>query len=63
MIYLMSVTANYGIVFFMPQIIKGIGLSNMMTGVLSSLPYIVGTDRPARVGLVVRPSTTSAAGT
>jgi len=43
MIYLMSVTANYGIVFFMPQIIKGIGLSDMMTGVLSSLPYIVGT--------------------
>jgi MFS transporter, ACS family, tartrate transporter len=42
-IYLMSVTANYGIVFFMPQIIKGIGLSNMMTGLLSSLPYIVGT--------------------
>jgi ACS family tartrate transporter-like MFS transporter len=42
-IYLMSVTANYGIVFFMPQIIKGIGLSNMMTGVMSSVPYIVGT--------------------
>src|ERR1700712_791211 len=42
-IYLMSVTANYGIVFFMPQIIKGIGLSNMMTGVVSSVPYIVGT--------------------
>ena len=33
LIYLMSVTANYGIVFFMPQIIKGIGLSNMMTGI------------------------------
>jgi MFS transporter, ACS family, tartrate transporter len=46
-IYLMSVTANYGIVFFMPQIIKGIGLSNMMTGLVSSLPYIVGT-----VGLI-----------
>jgi MFS transporter, ACS family, tartrate transporter len=42
-IYLMSVTANYGIVFFMPQIVKGIGLSNMMTGVMSSVPYIVGT--------------------
>lgn len=42
-IYLMSVTANYGIVFFMPQIIKGIGLSNMMTGVVSSIPYIIGT--------------------
>lgn len=43
LIYLMSVTANYGIVFFMPQIIKGIGLSNMMTGLVSSVPYIVGT--------------------
>jgi MFS transporter, ACS family, tartrate transporter len=43
MIYLMSVTANYGIVFFMPQIIKGIGLSNMMTGIVSSGPYVIGT--------------------
>ena len=43
MIYLMSVTANYGIVFFMPQIIKGIGLTNMMTGLVSSIPYIIGT--------------------
>jgi MFS transporter, ACS family, tartrate transporter len=43
LIYLMSVTANYGIVFFMPQIIKGIGLSNMMTGLVSSVPYIIGT--------------------
>jgi len=42
-IYLMSVTANYGIVFFMPQIIKGIGLTNMMTGLVSSIPYIIGT--------------------
>jgi len=42
-IYFMSVTANYGIVFFMPQIIKGIGLSNTMTGWVSSVPYIVGT--------------------
>ena len=42
-IYLMSVTANYGIVFFMPQIIKGIGLTNMMTGLMSSIPYIIGT--------------------
>jgi MFS transporter, ACS family, tartrate transporter len=42
-IYFMSVTANYGIVFFMPQIIKGIGLSNTMTGWVSSVPYVVGT--------------------
>ena len=43
MMYFMSVTANYGIVFFMPQIIKGIGLSNMMTGFVSSVPYLIGT--------------------
>jgi MFS transporter, ACS family, tartrate transporter len=42
-IYFMSVTANYGIVFFMPQIVKGIGLSNTMTGLVSSLPYFIGT--------------------
>ena len=47
MTYFMSVTANYGIVFFMPQIIKRIGLSNAMTGVVSSVPYIIGT-----IGLV-----------
>jgi len=43
MIYLGSVTANYGIVFFMPQIVKGLGLSDMMTGFVSSGPYIIGT--------------------
>src|SRR5450631_1836444 len=41
--YFMSVTANYGIVFFMPQIVKGMGLSNLMTGFVSSVPYIIGT--------------------
>jgi MFS transporter, ACS family, tartrate transporter len=41
-IYFMSVTANYGIVFFMPQIVKGMGLTNQMTGLVSSVPYIVG---------------------
>jgi ACS family tartrate transporter-like MFS transporter len=43
LIYLGSVTANYGIVFFMPQIVKGLGLSDMMTGLVSSGPYVVGT--------------------
>ena len=42
-IYLMSVTANYGIVFFMPQIVKGMGLTNTMTGFVSSVPYIIGS--------------------
>jgi ACS family tartrate transporter-like MFS transporter len=43
MIYFMSVTANYGIVFFMPQIVKGMSLSNQMTGFVTAIPYIVGT--------------------
>jgi ACS family tartrate transporter-like MFS transporter len=43
LIYFMGVMANYGIVFFMPQIIKGMGLSNLMSGFVASVPYIVGT--------------------
>jgi MFS transporter, ACS family, tartrate transporter len=43
LIYLASVTANYGIVFFMPQIVKQMGLSDMMTGLVSSGPYVIGT--------------------
>jgi MFS transporter, ACS family, tartrate transporter len=42
-IYFASVTANYGIVFFMPQIVKGMGLSNLMTGFVASVPYVIGT--------------------
>lgn len=37
-----TVTANYGVVFFMPQIIAGLKASNVMTGVLASIPYLVG---------------------
>ena len=48
MIYLFSVTANYGITFFMPQIIKGLGLSNVMTGLVTAVPYLVGA-----IGLVL----------
>jgi MFS transporter, ACS family, tartrate transporter len=42
MIYLLSVTAGYGMTFFLPQIVKGLGLSNFMTGVASAIPYLVG---------------------
>ena len=61
-IYFCGVTANYGIVFFMPQIVKGMGLSNLMTGFVSSVPYIIGT-----IGLIagaIHPiATRSGAGT
>jgi ACS family tartrate transporter-like MFS transporter len=42
MIYFTSVTASYGITFFMPQIIKGLGMSNMVTGLLTAVPYTIG---------------------
>lgn len=42
MIYLFSVTASYGIVFFLPQIIKALGHSNIVTGALTAIPYTIG---------------------
>jgi MFS transporter, ACS family, tartrate transporter len=42
-IYFASVTANYGIVFFLPQIVKGLGLTNIETGLVTAIPYIIGT--------------------
>ena len=42
LIYMTSVTASYGIVFFLPQIVKGFGLSNVMTGALTAIPYTIG---------------------
>jgi MFS transporter, ACS family, tartrate transporter len=42
-IYFAIVTATYGITFFLPQIVKGIGLSNAMTGLVTAIPYTIGT--------------------
>lgn len=42
LIYMTSVTASYGIVFFLPQIVKGMGLSNVMTGLVTAIPYTIG---------------------
>lgn len=42
-IYFFSATANYGITFFLPQIVKGIGTqSNFVTGALTAIPYVIG---------------------
>jgi len=41
-------TATYGIVYFVPQIIKAWGLTNLQTGFVSSVPDIVGT-----IGMIV----------
>ena len=42
MIYFTSVIAGYGITFFLPQIVKGLGHSNFVTGLLTAIPYVIG---------------------
>src|ERR1700688_3815154 len=41
-IWMLTTTAAYGTTFFLPQIVKGLGFSNLMTGVASAIPYLVG---------------------
>ena len=39
---------QYGLSFFLPQIVKGFGdLSNLEVGCITALPYVVGADRHA----------------
>jgi len=47
-IYLGIATASVGLVLFLPQIIKQHGLTNMMTGFATAIPYVVGT-----IGMIV----------
>jgi ACS family tartrate transporter-like MFS transporter len=47
-IYFTGVTASYGVVFFLPQIIKELGLSNFNTALVTAIPYVFGT-----IGLVL----------
>jgi nitrate/nitrite transporter NarK len=42
-VYFGIVAANYGLTFFVPQIVKGFGFSNMQTGFVSAIPYAFGT--------------------
>jgi ACS family tartrate transporter-like MFS transporter len=48
MIWFLLNTSGYGATFFMPLIVKGLGLSNLMSAFASAIPYLVGT-----VGLVI----------
>ncbi len=43
LVYFGAVACNYGLGFFLPTIIKGFGLSNLQTGFVAALPYVVGT--------------------
>jgi ACS family tartrate transporter-like MFS transporter len=39
--------STYGIVYFLPQIVKNFGLSNMQTGLVSAIPFLV-----AAIGMI-----------
>ena len=42
LVYFGCVASNYGLSFFLPQIVKAFGLSNAETGFVATLPYLVG---------------------
>ena len=66
LVYFGAVATNYGLGFFLPQIVKTFGLTTFMTTVVSAAPYAVGTiamvlwalrsDRVARAALAHRRS-------
>jgi ACS family tartrate transporter-like MFS transporter len=41
-VYFTIVTATYGIVFFLPLMVKSHGFSNVATGLITAIPYVVG---------------------
>jgi nitrate/nitrite transporter NarK len=43
LVYFGAVATNYGLSFFLPQIVKAFGVSNVQAGLIAALPYVVGT--------------------
>lgn len=42
LVYFGAVAVNYGTAYFLPQIVKVFGLTNMQTGLVTAIPYAVG---------------------
>jgi D-galactonate transporter len=42
-VYFGAVACNYGVGFWLPQIVKAFGLSNFATGWVTAIPYLIGT--------------------
>lgn len=42
-VYFGAVATNYGTAYWLPQIIKDFGISNLATGFITAVPYIIGT--------------------
>jgi ACS family tartrate transporter-like MFS transporter len=51
LVYFGAVATNYGLSFFLPQIVKAFGLSTFITTVVSATPYVVGTIAMVWFGL------------
>jgi MFS transporter, ACS family, tartrate transporter len=47
-VYFGVVATNYGLTFFLPQIVQAFGMSNVRIGFVSAVPYLVGV-----VGMVI----------
>jgi MFS transporter, ACS family, tartrate transporter len=43
LVYFGAVAVNYGTAYFLPQIVKAFGLTNMQTGLVTAIPYAVGS--------------------
>jgi D-galactonate transporter len=42
LVYFGAVATNYGLSFFLPQIVKAFGLTNLQTGFVAAIPFVVG---------------------
>jgi MFS transporter, ACS family, tartrate transporter len=42
LVYFGAVATNYGLSFFLPQIVKAFGLNTLLTTLVSAMPYLVG---------------------
>jgi ACS family tartrate transporter-like MFS transporter len=42
LVYFGAVATNYGLSFFLPQIVKAFGVSNLQVGLVTALPYVTG---------------------
>jgi len=42
LVYFGAVATNYGLSFFLPQIVKAFGLNTFLTTVVSATPYVIG---------------------
>jgi hypothetical protein len=48
---LFCIAGNYGVAFFLPTIIKGLGATNTQTGFLTALPFVFGAFGMVLFGL------------